>query len=409
MTSRLAWHAEEAPVRDRKKRIRGVCTPLRGRHLRRTKFYETGFRAIAARKVSTALFVVVLFATTTAVSDEGEKEQYWITGATSFELQNDATVASENTENERNVLFATIEPLITVHFTPELSFTAHAVLEPVRDPDPGEDSYLDGHGLYLEELRLDYQSRQFSLIGGKFTPNFGKAWDLAPGIYGTDFAEDYELTERIGFGGGASFESRSMGEHTLSANLFFLDTSAMSDAVITSRPRNRRSDGGPSNTESPKSVAIASDGALPIGIDYHLAFVNQAKGEGDTADERGVAIALSREFRTDTVGLTPLAEYAHFWNADAVSGQSRNFLTLALGMTWQNWSTAVVYARRDSDLVGSPDKNDSLFQISAGYEFPFGLTLDLGWAAVVEDNVTSHTIGTLLAYNLDLAFLAKAD
>jgi hypothetical protein len=32
---------------------------------------------------------------------------------------------------------------------------------------------------------------------GKLNPGFGVAWDKAPGIYGTDLAEDYEISERI--------------------------------------------------------------------------------------------------------------------------------------------------------------------------------------------------------------------
>jgi hypothetical protein len=37
------------------------------------------------------------------------------------------------------------------------------------------------------------------------------------------------------------------------------------------------------------------------------------------------------------------------------------------------------------------------------------MTLDLGWRVLVEENITSHTIGTLLTYNLDFALLKKAN
>lgn len=366
----------------------------------------------ALRILTAAVYAAVLFNAVPATAAEDKKEEHhWITGEIAFELENDATVASEDPDGEINDLYAAIEPSVTVHFTPEFSLTALGVFEAVRDPDPGDDRYLDGHGLYLEELHLDYETERFSLIGGKFAPNFGKAWDEAPGVFGTGIAEDYELSERIGFGGGVNFGSGAMGEHTLSASLFFLDTSPLSDATITSRPRNFKSDGGPSNTESPKSFAVALDGALPGPTDltYHLAFVNQAEGEGDTADERGLAVALSRPFKAGDVEFTPLVEFVHLWNADAVEDQSRDYITVALGVGWQSWNAAAVYTRRDSDFVGSEDMNDSLFQLSAGYEFPIGLTLDLGWQVLVEENITSHTIGTLLTYNLDFAFLKKSN
>jgi hypothetical protein len=362
------------------------------------------------RTFSATCFGAVLFSATLATAAEDKKEeQHWITGEVAFEVQNDATVDSDDPDNERNDLYATIEPGVTVHFTPEFSFTAHAVFEPVRDPDPGKDRYFDGHGIYVDELHLDYQTKRFALIGGKYTPNFGMAWDAAPGMYGTDIAEDYELSERIGFGGSVNFEPEGMGEHSLAVNLFFLDTSPLSDATITSRPRNFKSDGGPSNTESPISVSATIDGTLPAptGLIYHIGFVNQAEGEGNTADERGLAFGLSREFKAGAVAVTPVAEYAHFWNADAVEDQSRDYLTAGLGVGWQSWNAAAAYGLRKTDFVGSPDTTDWLFQLSGGYEFPFGLTLDLGWHMLDEDGITSHTIGTLLTYNLEFAFLKK--
>ncbi len=342
-------------------------------------------------------------------AEEEKKKQHWITGEISFEVQNDGTVKSDDPDNERNDLYATIEPGVTVHFTPEFSFTAHAVFEPVRDPDPGKDRYFDGHGLYVDELHLDYQTDRFALVGGKYTPNFGQAWDTAPGIYGTDFAEDYELAERIGFGGSVKFVPEGMGEHSVAVNLFFLDTSPLSDATITSRHRNRKSDGGPSNTESPISVSATIDGTLPAPTEltYHIGFVNQAEGDGNTADERGLAFGLSRTFKAGSADVTPMAEYAHFWNADATSDQNRDYLTTGLGVGIQSWNAAAVYSLRKSDYVGSPDTTDWMFQLSAGYEFPFGLTLDLGWRMLDEDGTTSHTIGTLLTYNLEFALLKK--
>lgn len=365
----------------------------------------------ALRTLTAASVTALLLAAAPAIAAEEKEEQRWITGSISVELENDTTVSSEDPDGEINDLNATIEPGVTVHFTPEFSFTAHAVFDAVRDPDPGKNRYLDGHGLYLDELHLDYETDQFSLIGGKFTPNFGKAWDEAPGVFGSGMAEDYELAERIGFGGSYTYESEKVGKHSLSTSLFFLDTSPLSGATITSRPRNFKSDGGPSNTETPISVAVALDGTLPAptGLAYHLAFVNQAEGEGDTADERALAFALARGFKAGDVEITPLVEYVHLWNADAVKDQSRDYVTVALGLGWQNWNTAAVYTRRDSDFIASEDMNDSLFQLSAGYEFPFGMTVDLGWQVLVEENITSHTIGTLLAYNLDFGFFKKSN
>ena len=55
-----------------------------------------------------------------------------------------------------------------------------------------------------------FDTEHFSLFAGKFNPAFGLGFDLAPGIYGEDHPEDYELTERIGFGGSVTFADETL-------------------------------------------------------------------------------------------------------------------------------------------------------------------------------------------------------
>ena len=353
-------------------------------------------------RVAVAAAFLLAVASPAPVAEEHKYPR--VSGGVLIEIQNDGTVASDDRAEERNDLFTTTEPEIVVHFTRGLSLTVHGVLEPVRDPDPGENGILDDHGLYVEDLRLDYEDDRFALAGGKFTPNFGRAWDVAPGIYGTDFAEDgYELAERIGFGCSVNFGTESSGKLSVSASLFFLDTSFLAESVITERPRNRRGDGGPSNTGKTTSVAVAVDGSIPplAALEYHLAFVNQAKGQGDTADERGVAVALWREFAAGPVAVKPLLEYVHFANADALRDQARDILTVALGFGWQRWNAAAVYSLRDTDIPGGGGSTDQQFQLSVGYEFEFGLTTDIGWRVLEEENVTGHTLGVLLTHTFE--------
>ena len=98
---------------------------------------------LALRAIGVACFAAVLFAALTGAAEDNKKEEHhWVTGSVSSELQNDATVDSEDPDGEINDLFATIEPEITVHFTPEVSLTALGVFEPVRDPDPGDGPVL---------------------------------------------------------------------------------------------------------------------------------------------------------------------------------------------------------------------------------------------------------------------------
>ena len=117
------------------------------------------------------------------------------------EIQNDWTFDSDDPDAELNDLFTTTEPAVALHLLPGLSIQSGLVLEPVKDPGPSDDRFFEDHGFFAEQLYLLYETDDFSLHGGKFNLPFGVAWDLAPGVYGTDVAEDfYEQVERIGLG-----------------------------------------------------------------------------------------------------------------------------------------------------------------------------------------------------------------
>lgn len=336
----------------------------------------------------------------------------------SFEVQNDWTYKSDDPGNELNDLFTKTEPTLIMHFMKGLSLTAHGVLEPVRDPEPGEDRYFGDEGLYLQDLFLNYNWNSLSLTGGKFTPNFGRAWEIAPGIYGKDFVEDYELAERIGVGASYEFDLRKFGKHRLSASTFFLDTSIFSESAITNRGRTRVEDGGPSNTESLESFAVALDGGnfpetvlgdvfpgeSPVkGLTYQLAFVSQAAGDGNESRENGLAASIAHKFPVGKmIELKPLLEYTYFFDADGVDGQDRYYLTAATTAVYQkNWNVALSYTRRETMPSSGDDVGDNLFQVSAGYAFDFGLGVDVGWRYTDESDVASHTLGMLLTYCLN--------
>ena len=44
------------------------------------------------------------------------------------------------------------------------------------------------------------------------------------------------------------------------------------------------------------------------------------------------------------------------------------------------------------------DDRDYQFQISAGYRFDFGLSVDVGWKITDEANVEKQTVGMLASY-----------
>lgn len=320
------------------------------------------------------------------------------------EIQNDWTFSAEDPTGEVVDLYATIEPNVTLRLAPFLTLESGLVFEPVRDADPGEDRVFEDQGLFAEQLFLRATVGAFEVYGGKFNPPFGVAFDRGPGIYGTDFAEDYELTERIGLGGAWTGMADAEGQgHRLSVNGYFADTSALSGSLFTRRGRLSRDDGGLSNTGSLDSLAVSLEGSLGAGFGYHASFRHQAPGETEGHAENGFAIAFyGEEAPSETVTLTPLFEFVHLDHADGID-QNRNYVTTGVTVAVRSWSLALSYTLRET-VSDDPDleAEDDLFQASIGYAFDNGLALSVGYRYSEEGGQSAHGLGLLLHY--DFAF-----
>ncbi len=329
-----------------------------------------------------------------------------VSGSVVFELQNDAAYDSDDATAKFNNLSATIEPAFSLKFSEAISINAALVFEPVADPSvPGDDLWFDHEGLYVETLSLNYDSERLFLQVGKIGVNFGIAWDAAPGIYGVDIPGEYEITERVGFGGGLNFGSENHGQHTLSASVFFTDTSLLAESVFTRRERTRRSAGGPSNNGDLSSFAVALDGgefsSLP-GFRYHLALMHQANGLASEDDEFSFAISTEYEISiNDALSVTPLLEYVDQRDTGGVAGDDTHYLTASLASAYKNWNLALAWTRRETDLTGGAGAAVEQFQATAGYAFANGVSVDAGWMTHHEGGVDTDTLGGLLAYTLE--------
>lgn len=321
-----------------------------------------------------------------------------------LELQNDLT-AHATDGNERNNLKSEIEAGLRYQATSALSLNLGLKLEQIADPDAGRDEAFEKHGAFVERLTVNYDSDAFSLYAGKFTPNFGVAWDIAPGIYTKEFAEsDYELSERWGFGGSVGLPGGAFGHLDLSASAFFADRTVLSDSLFSRRGRTTKAAGGPSNTGDFSSFAVAIDGhEVPWfeSLEYQLAFVQQGKGEGDSSDERGVVASVS--FTLPLIGettITPLVEYAAFDGRAGVRDRDQRNWTAAARFDYDAWNLTLGYGRRQVRESGLDDATDELHQLTVGYKFANGLGLDAGYGRFDEDSVVSDIIGFKLSYEL---------
>ncbi len=304
----------------------------------------------------------------------------------SVELETDYTFSSTDPAAELADTYATIGADLSLAFTAATSLNAGFVFEPVLDP--AGDRFFEDHGLYLEQLFLAHEFEGVTLMLGKFNPAFGAAPD-APGIYGADFAEDYELTERIGAAIAVPFEAFG-GEHAVNFAVFMADTTFLSDSIFQDRGRTREIDGGVSNTQSPESFALWTESVYgDTGVNFGLQY--QSRGQGDLYDQSGVLVGLTQGFGEDMPVL--LAEVGYFPHFDGAE-ESALYGTIGIEAPVGPVTLSGVYAIRDVEATDT----DHLVTATAEYGIFENVTAGIGYRFGHEAGENSHTLGVLLAY-----------
>lgn len=335
---------------------------------------------------STPLLATVALAATNAFAQEASSPfSYEVT----IELQSDFTVDSTDKDAEINNTFATIEAGLSFAFSDTTALNATLLIEPIRDPDG--DAFLEDHGFYAEELFFSHDFGVAEVILGKFNPAFGTAWDVAPGIYGVDFAEDYEITEKLGAAVVLPFEM-GQGAHELSFAVFTTDRSVLSESLGNNRGQTRQSDGGVSNTDTLESVTVALSGEFGVTA-YNIGWQHQARGRGDQSSQDGLVAGINHEVTAGGVPINLLAELAWFDDFDGTR-DSATFATLGIEAPFGPVTMSAVYALRDVDNAPT----DHLATVSGEIELFDGLSAALAYRYGDEGGEESHTIGTLFVY-----------
>jgi hypothetical protein len=321
------------------------------------------------------------------------------------ELRSDSDLDSTSGDHALN-----LESAFSLRLSEHLSIESGFVFEPVSDPLPGRDRWFEGGGLFAETLFLLWERGRFSLRAGKLDPAFGFAWELAPGIYGVDFAEDYEISECIGIGGTVEFGDAAVGRHRFGADAFFVDTSPLSGSLFEDRGRARRSDGGPGNTAGPKSFAVSlSGGGIPQlpGLIYNLGFAHLHREKaGDRSENDAVAGLVYAFSPLENLEIELLSEYAYLHHAEG-ENERRHYFTQSAAAYWGGWNVAFSCTARWIRGREDAGSGDFLVQASAGYAWEIGadgrfgvLGADAGWRGARGGGVYGDGIGVLVGYAL---------
>ena len=292
-------------------------------------------------------------------------------------------------------------------------FSNLLTLQPMQDPPFGKTSVLGKEGLFAEELYGQWNNQIFKVKAGKFAPNFARAWYLTPGVYGADFNSDYALSEDIGVEASYVFVPETFGRHQVSVTDFMADRTLLSRSLIHDRGPQHLSDGGPGNTEAPKSWVFSYDAAdVPLGLaamDYQLSYATLARGQGDTGQERRLSAGFNinspinrsteETLRGHFTELRFIAEGVRLWDADGVAGQRRDYLTVAAEYVTGTWVLDASETERWTRNPGST-VHDSLTALSIGKNLPSDTTVALGVARHNEGGAESWWAGLQLSQTL---------
>ena len=322
-----------------------------------------------------------------------------LTGEISLELEGIWTHESDDQDAEFADLYPTLDLATTLAFTPKLSANLEAALEAVEDAT--DDRAFEDLGASISVLTINYDADEFSLYAGKFGANFGIAWDATPGLGWGNLSDDYEIAEVLGFGGGVNFNAG--GQHTASASVFFADTTFLSDSLGDSKGPLERSDGGPANTESLESFALALDGGFNAaeGFRYHVGFSSLAEGDDGDSNQLGYVFGIEYEIPlNETFTLTPIAEIAYLDNAGGIKSDDALYSTIGATLGYGSWSFTSSYQRRDTESSGG-DTNDYFADATVGYEFDFGLFVAAGYRFAEEDGIDRRDVGVLANYTFE--------
>jgi len=286
------------------------------------------------------------------------------------------------------------------------------VTEPVIEPEPGKDQIFSDIGTYVEVLQAQYDVGQLSIWGGKIHPAFGRAWDVTPGLHGTDLAETYELAERLGGGAGFNFEAAGLANR-FEVSAFTVDRTFLSESLFTNRGRTALADGGAGNTKGVSSFSAALGGCMEAEVDgcydegsfgYQIAARYQTGGRGSEGNEFGFSGSLNKAFSLGEEAMLRLfAETAWFRNFDG--GADDVFaITSSSALELGQITYSVAYSQLRVLVEGEVDVAEHLIDTTAMYDLGEHASITgekwsigAGYAYDRADGENSHSIGLRLS------------
>ncbi|KIN72381.1 porin [Sulfitobacter guttiformis] len=294
----------------------------------------------------------------------------------SVEVGIDSTVKADDPTAEVTDTYISADVAFEAAITDRITAFGGLSLESVTDAV--DNRAFEDMGLYVSELGLRFGFGETLVSVGKISPVFGKAWDEAPGFYGTSLAEDYELSEMIGV-----TVNTPLSSGVLSFAAFYVDDTALSNSVGNKRGRNSVANGGLANTGKFDNVSLQfaqEFGATSAWVGLrHL-----TAGVGNSEDETAVAVGASHDFGT---GLSMIGEVVRFDNAGGEQGYA-TYTTLGGAYALDAWTFSAT-----ATLVNAADSTDRMYAVGVDRSLTDAIDVNFGLARFDVGGAKSTAVG----------------
>jgi len=284
---------------------------------------------------------------------------------------------------------------------------------------------FENEGAYIDELVLNYDYKNLSMLAGKFTANFGSGWNSDNGIWVNKIASNYKMTEKLGLGLIAKFgNKKTIGEYVFGFSGFTNDRKNLDNSIITTRDSATKSDGLPGDTRNLKSKVASMDIYYQFSekekLSYHFAYSNLAINKRQNHrnistkidDQRSFALNMNYQYPINkNILIDGLVEYVTIKNFVGDIDSKANFFTANLTTYFNNFYLTIAKAQEQQSKMGTNGTNNSINELSLGYKLnstnPIikGLSIAIGYNQKLTDYKTSQikndAFGLLLRHKLE--------
>jgi hypothetical protein len=265
------------------------------------------------------------------------KDKSKISGDIHYKLQfqqikdySDDLANTDNNDYEVGNHVVEAYPRLKIDYSDNISIHSAWHILQLKTGNQKDDRYFEDIGATLEELYLSSTNNVTDFFIGKFNPKFGKAWDwdMKTGIWGSDIAELYKLTAKIGLGFNIKTNLEEYGKHKISFASFYNDNTDLNNSIISKRELyedsvlGRAGDTGGLSSYTVNLYGEEIDKLPSLFYNASYRYVKQGGQVVGVGAEEGFSLAVGANYKIkDNFYIHPFAEYTKINNFNSFNNK----------------------------------------------------------------------------------------